>query len=318
MGLGYDKLIFCEKVFFVMSLSVILFMLCICGGMQQMSYCYYKINEEQYQIVEAVVMETNEIPVTFRGYEEPFVAITEMQISYIANNRNYVKKIYLYDDKKEYKTIVIAINKNNADKVKRCIPYTAIKDNYINIILRAGKVLGIAVSIFVLLNLFILYRRKKDNEQLLQNMNEKLRKDEEGKRTESFEKQELIKSYCSKNNAKILSNEKIMEIMKKLEIAFSDDYIWCLTNLAEQECFYPILLLEKKEGGEYEFERITLQLREQGLPHNYYIIAKNNGNYLCGCEKVSRIFCFSVSLGITNTQYATIYDYILKRWKELQ
>lgn len=315
MQLRKDKLIFIEKLFLIIYLFMIILKIYMCGGMQQIDYYAYKINQDSYQVVEAAIIGMNEIPITLRGYGISYFTITKLEVFYEVNEKSYIEGIYTYDDMKAYKEIKLAVKKGNDKKVKRCIPYVSMKDNFIKIVLQAMKIFGIAMSVFVLLNLFILYQKKKESEKTLKNVNEKLERDKEREEDEKIKKQEMILSYCLNTNKITSSRVRIDHAMKKLNIEFSDDLIWCLENLAGQEFFCSILLFSQSEEG-YEFVQVTMQLRSKGLPCNYYVIARYGENYLCGNEESSRIFCFSQSLGITNTQYTTIYDYILKNVKQ--
>lgn len=315
MQMRMDKLIFIEKLFLIIYLFMIVLKMYMCGGMQQIDYCAYKIHQDSYQIIEATVIGMNEIPITLRGYGLPYFTITKMEIFYEVNGKGYIGGIYTCDDKKECKGIKLAVKKDNVKKIKRCTPYVSVKDNFIKIVLQAMKIFGIVMSAFALLNLFILHRKKKESEKTLKNVNEKLERNKKAEVDEKNKKQELILSYCLNTNRIILSKVRIDDAMKKLNIEFSDDFIWCLENLAEQECFFSIFLFGQNEEG-YEFEQVTIQLRSKGLPYNYFVIARYGENYLCGNSESSRLFCFSQSLGITNTQYMTIYDYILKNVNE--
>ncbi len=317
MQLRTDKLIFIEKLFLIIYLFMIILKIYMCGGMQQIDYYTYKIDQDGYQIVEATIIGINEKSITLRGYGIPYFTITKLEVCYKINGKSYIEGIYTYDDKKECKEIKLAVKKSNVKKVKRCIPYVLMKDNFIKALLQAMKIFGIAISMFILLNLFILYQKKQESEKALKNVNEKLERDKEREVDEKIKKQEMILSYCLNANRISLSRIRIDDAMKKLNIEFSDDFIWCLENLAGQECFFSILLFSQSEEG-YEFEQVTIQLRGKGLPYNYYVIARYGENYLCGNKESSRIFCFSQSLGITNTQYTTIYDYILKNVNEYQ
>lgn len=70
---------------------------------------------------------------------------------------------------------------------------------------------------------------------------------------------------------------------------------------------YPIGLFTDEES----IDTKTNELRECGLLEKYYVISEQEGYYICGCKETPRLFCFSTNLGITNTIYEDIYDYIL-------
>ena len=91
-------------------------------------------------------------------------------------------------------------------------------------------------------------------------------------------------------------------------IAVNDDYIWCIANISENSL--PSIGLLPLEG-ENSVVSETTRLREMGLPTEYCVIGKRN-NYFCQSQNSLRIYCFSTNLGITNTSYTDIYDYILE------
>ena len=86
------------------------------------------------------------------------------------------------------------------------------KDNFIKALLQAMKIFGIAISMFILLNLFILYQKKQESEKALKNVNEKLERDKEREVDEKIKKQEMILSYCLNANRISLSRRCYEEI----------------------------------------------------------------------------------------------------------
>lgn len=108
----------------------------------------------------------------------------------------------------------------------------------------------------------------------------------------------------------MIYNEKLIA---ELETPIHEDFLWCLEHLAKAERIKSILLLEVDEKGEYSFVAETIKLREQKLPKEFYVIAKTENNFLCGTAESSRVYSFSNVLGVTNTQYASLYDYIIEQ-----
>lgn len=312
MRSNFDTLRLYEKVFLLVLLAFTLCLYYLHGGMQQSSYYSYKINKDRYQITEATIVNAEVRYIPIRG-DNPSFSFIETEVSYNVNGRNYSNKICTYDDKRDSETIMIAVNRYNAKKIRRCIPYSAAKDNFLRITLWAGKIMVCALVVIWMLNTVILYFRRKSDEKAIRKVDESMRKKEEQRQAENLEKQKKILSFCSGQKENPNLKMQIENGMKKSGVACNKDFVWCLTCLNGQKQFYPFLLLEQDDSGEFEFVKITMEIREMGLPHDYYVIAKDENNYLCGRTDSSRIFCFSKALGVTNTQYATIYDYILDK-----
>lgn len=88
-----------------------------------------------------------------------------------------------------------------------------------------------------------------------------------------------------------------------------------MLNLPETKVDRKLPLLKGDETG-FAFETETIRLREKGLPHEYYLIDKNDSHYYCCRESSERLYAYSQILGITNTPYSDIYDYILEKIQE--
>ena len=106
------------------------------------------------------------------------------------------------------------------------------------------------------------------------------------------------------------------EMTGQLECPINEDFIWCLEYLSNCEQISDILLIRKDVYGEYEFITQTLNLREHGLPVDFYVVAKSSQYFLCGRGDSPRLYLFSESLGITNTKYESIFDYIIEQLTE--
>lgn len=307
MAFKYNEWKSFEKIFWTEMAVIILCSYLFYGGIQQLDYCSFKLNEKDYEIIEAKVLYSNEYPITLRRYGEALFVITQVQIYYVVDGRHYGKLLYTYADEKESETIKIAVNKNNPKKVKRCAPYSAWRDNFWSITLRMAVIIGIFEGVFLFRRLI----RTKDKRKALQKVEEKQKEQEKQRRLETVEKQTQIKAFCSNPHEKSALAAQLENRINELDMTCSGDFAWCLAYLTGQEQFYSILLLEQDDTGDFRFIQETLRLREKGLPQGYYVIAKYAGYYLCGKADSPRVFSFSLSLGITNTQYATIYDYIL-------
>ncbi|MCM1181021.1 MAG: SMI1/KNR4 family protein, partial [Clostridium sp.] len=167
--------------------------------------------------------------------------------------------------------------------------------------------------IFLILKFILKKRIKRNDNSSMQRMNEEKEISIRFAGQETEKKQEIIlKSHKNMQDSNLPVDDVAQTVMK-YDIDFHEDFIWCLENLSGTCIANHILLLHINENQEYEFVAETMRQRQLGLPKPYYIIAKTDNNYLCGRADVGRVYCFSHALGITNTPYATIYDYIIEQ-----
>lgn len=54
-------------------------------------------------------------------------------------------------------------------------------------------------------------------------------------------------------------------------------------------------------------------MHEQGLSENYYVLAEQGEKYYCCCVENERIYMYSSGIGITQTKYGMLYDYIMEQ-----
>jgi len=301
MRIEYDRLRLYEKAIFLALLLIFICRIFLYGGMQQLDYFDYLIHKNSYTCVNAMICGENTQSVEIAFIRGSFGFISEKSIQYEIDGIMHIGSTKMYNDYENNENIVIAINNNNPKKIKRCIPYKkeTTKDN-VNPILIS---ICISACIFFIFNkLVLLWRKYIDSKTSLTLLDEQVKKQE----TESLQKKEYILSLLKE----VACNE---ELINKLEISVNDDFVWCLTKLSKTYVADNILLLNISENKEYEFVTETMKLRQQGLPKEYYVIAKVENNYLCGRADMDRLYCFSHALGITNTSYATIYDYIIEQ-----
>ena len=72
------------------------------------------------------------------------------------------------------------------------------------------------------------------------------------------------------------------------------------------------VILLKDENGKSACLKETEYLKQYGLPEDYYVIAVKESYWLCCCAKEECIYAFSITLGLTQTKYQSLYDYIIE------
>lgn len=284
----------------IFSIEIIIFDMAQRGMLQNVEYYLYTRNEGKYCVITANIKKTHEMKRSGR-YSAGQLIWADIEYEY--GNQNYNLEVYSYPELTEESTIQIAVKKDNPRQILRCMPYELTKKNRIHIIFDICFIM--CALLFVIIKNKIIARNSKESIDFLQEKNS-------SQKTESCQnesKKEYILSHL-KSNEEVLYNKKLVS---KLQVLVHEDFVWCLKRLSKTYLANGSLLLNINENGEYEFVSETVNLRERGLPKQYYVIAKVENNYLCGRADSHRIYCFSESLGITNTPYATIFDYIIKK-----
>ncbi|MDE6435157.1 MAG: SMI1/KNR4 family protein [Lachnospiraceae bacterium] len=283
----------------ILSVEIIIFYILQEGPLQYVEYYVYASNIGQYSVVTAEVEKTHRI----EPHGRLILRWKWADIVYEYGGQQYNATVHSYPELTEEREILIAVKTGNPQRVLRCVPYKLTKKNEIHII--------VFLSLIICMILFVIIKNK------ILEKNSKVHTDSF---KEEISKQEADKQKCERKKEYILShlksNEEVLynkELVSKLQVLVHEDFIWCLKYLSKTDVANNILLLGIDGNGEYEFVSETVNLRERGLPKQYYAIAKVENNYLCGRADSHRIYCFSESLGITNTPYATIFDYIIKK-----
>ncbi|MCM1497039.1 MAG: SMI1/KNR4 family protein [Clostridium sp.] len=307
----YDILKLYEKVFIVIFLLLFLGRIYLQGGIQLVSYVQYQINKSQYNIVEAQIIGIREYPLYLR--QSVFGEVVQMTITYEMNEVDFVNTVYFYDDKEIGTNIDIAVDKNNPNQIRCCILDNVVYDKILKNFISLTIFFVANESIFLIFKLILKkIIQKNDNDSKKRIGKEKeisIRVEDE----EIEKRQKVILNSYKDIHGYNLSVDDIAEIIKKYDISFNKDYIWCLVHLSQEEISYYDLL---PITGNMSVVSETVRLRELGLPLKYYVIAKTGNNFLCGTAESSRVLSFSRALGITNTQYASIYDYIIEKTEE--
>lgn len=270
-------------------------------------YYKYCLTSKSYVVSTGIIDYVDEYEIKDRG-NEGFI-MRRAVVSYDVDGKKYrAFNIRMSYKENNGSIIQIAINKNDPTKILR---------NEFLPLSRGAQVLDIACILFLLYNFIksLVYKeeyKKKKHKRVLNHMQEIKLKKQYDMELQTMEKRtKLLHIMKNKGEKNETEPEKIKECMMMHDIQWNIDWLWCLNNLYPQEVF-----LLGKEDGEYKFITLTLKLREQGLPSEYYVIGQEKEYfYCCRCDSM-RVYTFSKSLGITNTPYADIYDYLIKLFEK--
>lgn len=262
------------------------------------------MTSKSYIISTGIIDHVDEYEVDFKKYG--WFAIKRAVVTYNVDGKEYrAFNVSMSYKEKEGSVIQIGINKNDPTKILRneFLPLSKWA--------QFGNILCLFYLLyvygFIKMPLYGLVKRKKQ-ERISNQVWEAEHKKQHNMESQIAKKQEkllhILKSKGAKNEPDI---EKITVYMLEHEIQWNSDWLWCLNNLYLEKLF----LLEK-EDGEYKFIILTLNLRKHGLPPEYYVIGQEDDCFYCCRSDSMRVYAFSKSLGITNTPYADIYDYLIK------
>lgn len=274
----------------------------------RMSYWKYINNIDNYMILDATVVAVKEERICYND-TIPVYKIYQVKLEYQINGYTFYKWTDLYSDYSEGDHLKIAVLNNDFYGVERMVPYKLSK--YAKRLYLKYIIFDVVLA--TILGIWWASDRRKQREALLEynlKYGEKTNFEQQAQkmREDIVSKREKILAFLGENK-EILHDGKAV----KSTIPVHEDFLWCLQYLAQVERMKDILLIDTDENGEYKYVVETRKLRQQGLPEQYYVIAIADDNYLCGSADSQRVYCFSQSLGITNTQYATIFDYIIEK-----
>ena len=272
------------------------------GGIQQMEYLFYKLNQNQYQIVSAQIVQQEDVGSEVLGWS--IIPIIETKVKYKLGDTEYSRIMYSYAEMKEVRIISIAVKLDDHTHTLRCTPWKI--QNWKDIIVNWGILVLLLIALINNERVMNLFRRrqKKKTEQIL--VTEQRQKDQLKDLEDQIKKEKLLAHLKSKKEINEETFEKVKIMMGENNIHWNEDWFWCFRILHSSQIMF---LCENMENP--AFITKTLEMRKKGLPDDYYIIDQKNGYYLCCRYKYKRIFSFSMNLGITNTIYEDIYDYIL-------
>lgn len=274
----------------------------------QMSYWKYKNNVDNYIIVDAAVVAMKKIQIYYND-TFPVFKINKVKLEYQINEETFYLWTTVYSDYSEGNHLKIAVLNSDFYVVERMVPYKLskyAKQLYLKYII-------FDVVLATILGIWWASDRRKQREALLEynlKYGEKTNFEQQAQkaREDIVDKREKILAFLGKNKETLHDGKAV-----KSTIPVHEDFLWCLQYLAQARRMEDILLIDTAENGEYKYVVETRKLRQQGLPEQYYVIAIADNNCLCGNANLGRVYCFSQSLGITNTPYATVYDYIMEQ-----
>ena len=271
------------------------------GVLQNAEYYLYVANAKKYNVITADVHKTHAIGYDYIG--QP-ISWKWADITYEYDNQNYDRVIHSYPELTDEENILIAVKEGNPEKVIRCIPYELSRKEKKSIVFSLCLIVG--VILYTVIENKVTEKKYRSTYKLQQKKNN----DEQESETYQIAKKKLL-IMSSVQGCEEVPLDK--ELVMKLDNPIHEDFIWCLKYLSKTNVADDILLLHMNADGDYEFVAETIRLRQQGLPEQYYVIAIANNNYLCGSADSQRVYCFSQALGVTNTPYATVYDYIMEQ-----
>lgn len=266
-------------------------------------YQMYCLNVDQYTLVEATVLEKRETTLIY-GKSRPAVAVTEIQVAINRNGTTQYKTMYTYPEKEVSDNITVAVLGNT---VRRCIPYEFTDGDVVYLI-------GYTLITFVFLASYWIGRKiEKVNEKLeTQEINYTIVNDEiddymnlENKKKRVME----LMAMCSISFENASADK--MEIEKQLECSVDMHFIWCLEQF-HGSSFRSLIFPFAPKKEEFSWIDVTKTFREQGMPKDCYAISYKDNTLLCCSASDKRIFAYSRYVGITNTKYFDIYDYIIE------
>lgn len=288
------------KFFIILFTIIILVELCLNPFFPKLEYFYYKCNAEKYLIVDADVIESREAMIV-PGKSGALISRRKNTVQYVINGVEYTERTYAYPDVEEPTRIKIAVKMDNPTDVRRCVEYHWGKD-------RLFIALEIIVYVVFTGILFLAY--------YFQHKKEKVYKIK-GEYEKSFAGQEAEKQlYILEHmpQCKVTENElqELTEGLVEKGIKFNKGTLWLIMHYGRSREMAVILnlLLLIWEGKYFDYIE---KLYEQGLPENYYVLAEQDEKYYCCCEESERLYLFSRGVGITQTKYGMLYDYIMEQ-----
>ena len=274
------------------------------GGEQQFEYYLYRTHTKQYVIQNAQVCEQTDV--SFKLCNVNIIPITETIIAYEIGDKTYSKAVYSYSGIDNDNGIIpVAVKLQNNNCIVRCIPWTIENINrfFGNWIILAGLLIALRKreKIIDLLR----RRQRKNTEEILEN--ESISKSQMKKERVKRKQTTLLHNIARKEKISEECCREIIQQMQKACIPYNEDWLWCLRFLSSDK-----IMFINESWEDLTFITETLKMREKGLPDDYWIIDRKDHYYICCRQGHERIYAFSTNLGITNTQYEDIYDYIQK------
>ncbi len=304
MRRGYDILKIYKRVFQIIYLCVLFFQICVYVFVPLRSYSKYFRDKNQYDIVQAKVEDEEKYPIGLSFLGE----ITKIQVSYEIGKIKYNSNLFFYSDGKLKNTMSVAVLKT--DPIVACLnslelPFSM---SFYNHFFRLIVWYFLIMILFKTIEFILTKRIQCDDQKSFEFIRQKQEDYKKSMNEQIKLKRQKILNQLFSENGEMNSITQIEQTCRKYNIKFNEEFMWCLLNLTTLQL--GIIGIDSFTGEE-SIGTKTNELRERGLPEKYYVISEQEGYYICGCKETPRLFCFSTNLGITNTIYEDIYDYIL-------
>ena len=272
-----------------------------------LEYFYYKRNEEKYVVVDADVIDSREVTVVPGRYGTSLITRRKNTLKYIIDGVEYTRKIYTYPEVTEPTRIKVAVKKDKYTDIRRCVEYHWGR--------REGRFLFICsfvLGIYIIIEYVPYYFQIREDRKYVK---EHPTSDHDMSFVEQVaEKQIYILEHMPQ--CKVTENElqKLTEGLAGEWIKFNRGTLWMLTHYGKSQEMLDIFNLLPLIWEEKYCDYIK-KMREQGFPENHYILAEQDEKYYCCCEESERLYMYSRGVGLTQTKYGMIYDYIIEQIK---
>ena len=204
------------------------------GGIQQMEYLFYKLNQNQYQIVSAQIVQQEDIGSEVLGWS--IIPIIETKVKYKLEDTEYSRIMYSYAEMKEVRIISIAVKLDDHTYTLRCTPWKI--QNWKDIIVNWGILVLLLIALINNERVMNLFRRrqKKKTEQIL--VTEQRQKDQLKDLEDQIKKEKLLAQLKRKKeiNEETLGKVKIM--MSENNIHWNEDWFWCFRILHSSQIMF--------------------------------------------------------------------------------
>ena len=280
----------------------------------RISYWKYINNSDNYIELDATVVAEREEWVCYLN-TFPMYKIFQVKLEYQINGYTFHHWTVLYSDYSEGDYFKIAVSEDNFYDIERLIPHRTskyAKRLYFKYIL-------FDVVLAILLGIWWVSDKKKQREMLLEyNLKHgeitRFAQQEKKEKDNIILMKEKILEYVHKNieNSEDHTNIDLSKYQNN-DIHLNQGSLWYITKVSCYDITSTRLFLTKCNNGEYEAISKTLELRKNGLPEDYYVVDTADTFYYCCRESSERLYAYSKAVGVTNTKYASIYDYIVEQ-----
>lgn len=273
----------------------------------------YINNSDDYMVLDATVVAKKEELIRF-GDTFPIFKIFQVKLEYQINGYTFHHWTVLYSDYSEGDYFKIAVSKGAFYDIERMIPHRTSK---------YAKKLYFKYILFdtvlaILLGIWWASDKKKQREMLLEyNLKHgeitRFAQQEKEEKENIILMKEKILEYVHKNteNSENHTNIDILKYQNN-DIHLNQGSLWYINKVSCYDITATRLFLTKCNNGEYEAISKTLELRKNGLPEEYYVVDTADTFYYCCRESSERLYAYSKAVGVTNTKYASIYEYIME------